>query len=468
MRRPDARKAAEDRARSDFGQGDVRRHIVAIAAPMALAQLVQILYSVVNRVYIGHIPGASSLALTGIGLSLPIVTIVLACANLFGMGGVSLCSIVRGGGDERQAERIMGNAFFMLACTSALIMALCYGFMEPMLRLFGASDASLPYAEEYLCVYLTGTPFVMFTTGMNGFINAQGFSRFGMATVLLGAAMNIVLDPILIFLAGWGVAGAAAGSVVSQFASAAWALRFLSGKRAIMRLTRDSVRPDVRVILSTMNLGLFGFVFQASNGVVQAVCSATLKGFGGDLFIGVMTVLTSVREVVVLPMTSLANAAQPVIGFNYGAGLGARIKQSVLFVTVVNVVYALTAWALLFAFPRQIMGAFNSDPAMLDAGVPALHVYFFGFFMMAFHSAGQSTFIGLGMARYATFFSLLRKVIVVVPLTLALPHMAGLGAMGVFLAEPVSNFVSGTACFAVMVRLMRKRFGPLYEKPQDK
>lgn len=458
--------AARDRARADFGQGDVRRHIVSIAAPMAVAQLVQILYSVVNRIYIGHIPGASSLALTGIGLSLPVVTIVLACANLFGMGGVSLCSIARGQGDDARAERIMGNAFFMIVCTSLLIMGACYGAMEPLLRLFGASDASLGYAEEYLRVYLIGTPFVMLAAGMNGFINAQGFSRFGMATVMLGAVMNIALDPILIFLAGWGVAGAALGSVVSQAASAAWALRFLAGKRAIMRLTPASVRPDGRIIRSTMNLGMFGFVFQASNGVVQAVCSATLKGFGGDLFIGVMTVLTSVREVAILPMQSLANAAQPVIGFNYGAKNAARIKRSVVFITVMNVVYAVVVWGLLFAFPRQVMGVFNSEEGLLAAGVPALHVYFFGFFMMALHSAGQSTFIGLGLARYATFFSLLRKVFVVVPLTLLLPHVVGLGAMGVFLAEPISNFVSGLSCFGVMVHQVRKRFGPLLDRSE--
>lgn len=340
--------AARDRERADFGQGDVRRHIVSIAAPMAVAQLVQILYSVVNRIYIGHISGASSLALTGIGLSLPVVTIVLACANLFGMGGVSLCSIARGQGDDARAERIMGNAFFMIVCTSLLIMGACYGAMEPLLRLFGASDASLGYAEEYLRVYLIGTPFVMLAAGMNGFINAQGFSRFGMATVMLGAVMNIALDPILIFVAGWGVAGAALGSVVSQAASAAWALRFLAGKRAIMRLTPASVRPDGRIIRSTMNLGMFGFVFQASNGVVQAVCSATLKGFGGDLFIGVMTVLTSVREVAILPMQSLANAAQPVIGFNYGAKNAARIKRSVVFITAMNVVYAVVVWGAAF------------------------------------------------------------------------------------------------------------------------
>lgn len=447
---------ALDQERGDFAHGSVRRHIVRIAAPMALAQLVQILYSVVDRIYIGHIPGASSTALTGLGLSLPLVTIILACANLYGTGGVSLCSIARGKGDEERAERIMGNSFFMILVTSVLIMALCYVVMEPLLRLFGASNESLPYARDYLMWYLVGTPFVMISTGMVGFINAQGFVKFGMATILLGAVTNIVLDPIFIFAMGWGIVGAAVASVIAQLLSAAWAFRFLTGKRALLRLTRASMRPSSSIVKSIMSLGLSGFVFQATNGIVQAVCTATLRTFGGDLFIGIMTVLTSVREVVILPMMSLANAAQPVIGFNYGAGLAPRIKSSIAFITVTNVIYGIVAWGLLFVFPSQVMGLFNSDPELLANGVPALHLYFLGFFMMAFHSAGQSTFIGLGLARHATFFSLLRKVIVVVPLTLILPHVGGLGATGVFLAEPISNFVSGISCFTVMLFALRR------------
>lgn len=330
--------------------------------------------------------------------------------------------------------------------------------MRPMLYLFGASDASYPYAAEYLRLYLMGTPFAMIGTGMNGFINAQGFSGTGMATVLIGAAVNIALDPLFIFVFGMGVSGAALATTLSQLLSATWVLKFLLGKKTLFRLQKTGMRPEGRLLKEIISLGMAGFVVYASNGAVQIACNATLRDFGGDVYVGVMTILNSVRDVVSMPMQGLTNASQPVLGFNLGAGAYDRIKKSIAFVTAMGVSYMLLAWGILFLFPEPLMRIFNSDTELLAKGVPALHIYFFGFFMMAFQFVGQSTFVGLGMAKQSVFFSLLRKIIIVVPLTLILPHVAGLGVMGVFLAEPISNFIGGTASFTTMLALTGRLF----------
>ena len=442
----------------DFSVGSVTRHIVSLAIPMTVAQLVQILYNLVDRIYIGHLPGASSLALTGLGLTFPVITIIMAFTNLFGMGGAPLCSIARGRHDTARAERIMGNTLLMLCLSAAVLMALCYGLLRPILFLFGASGDSYPYAAAYLRIYLIGTPFVMIGTGMNGFINAQGFARVGMVTILMGAAVNIVLDPVFIFLLGLGVAGAAAATVLSQLLSAAWVMRFLLGRRTLLRLTRANLRPDGAVLRDITRLGMAGFIMSVSNGAVQISCNTTLRAFGGDVYVGIMTVLNSVRDVVSLPCQGLNNAAQPVLGFNYGAGQFGRVKQAIRFTVTASVLYMLAAWLLVFLFPRPLMQVFNSDPELLKKGVPALHLYFFGFFMMALQIASQAVFVGLGQSRHAIFFSILRKIIIVVPLTLLLPRLAGLGVHGVFLAEPISNFVGGAACFVTMLFTVRHLF----------
>ena len=442
-------------SKSDFSIGSVIRHIMALAVPMTVAQLVQVLYNIVDRIYIGHLPGASSLALTGLGLTFPVVTIITAFTNLFGMGGAPLCSIARGSHDEARAQRIMDCTFTMLCASCFFLMALCYVFLRPLVYLFGASDASFPYAQQYLTIYLLGTPFVMLGTGMNGFINVQGFARTGMVTILLGAAVNIVLDPIFIFVFGLGVRGAAIATVISQFLSAAWVLRFLTGRKTLLRLTRGSLRAEPALLREIVGLGTASFIMSATTGVVQVACNTTLRDSGGDVYVGVMTVLNSVRDVVALPIQGLSNAAQPVLGYNYGARRFPRVKKGIAFISAASVVYMLAAWLLLFVFPEPVMRIFNSNEELIAKGVPSLHIYFFGFFMMALQFAGQSTFVGLGQSKQAIFFSLLRKIIIVVPLTLILPRV-GFGVNGVFLAEPVSNFVGGTVCFTAMLFTVRR------------
>ena len=418
---------------------------------MTFAQLINVLYSVVDRIYIGHLPHTSTEALTGIGLTLPVITIVTAFANLFGMGGAPLFSMERGRENTDKARTIMGNSFALILIFGLLLSLLCYLFKEPLLYLFGASDTTYPYADAYLSIYLLGTIFVMISLGMNNFINAQGFGVMGMLTVSIGAVLNLILDPVFIFIFGLGIRGAAVATVISQMISALWVLKFLTGKKALITLNRRSMRIKRRLIRDITTLGLSGFIMSITNGAVQIICNATLQNYGGDLYIGIMTVINSVREIVNIPVNGFTNSAQPVMSFNYGAQKYGRVKSAIRFMTMVCIVFTLIVWALIFFFPHFFIQVFNSDPALLDNGIPALHVYFFGIFMMALQFSGQSTFVALGYSRHAIFLSLLRKAVIVIPLTIWLPTVGNLGTTGVFLAEPISNFIGGTACFVTMM-----------------
>lgn len=445
--------------RNDFSKGSVVKNIWSLAVPMTVAQLVNVLYSVVDRVYIGHLPHTSTEALTGIGLALPVITMITAFSNLFGMGGAPLCSIARGAGDGERAEKIMGNSFTMLLLSGAALMAVCYLAMKPMLFLFGASIQTYPYAKGYLSVYLLGTLFVMISLGMNNFINAQGFGKMGMITVLIGAILNIILDPVFIFIFHMGVYGAATATVISQGVSALYVFWFLRGDRALFRLRRKTMRLDGKLVREITGLGLSGFVMSVTNGAVQIVCNAMLSRYGGDLYVGVMTVVNSVREIITMPVNGLTNGAQPVIGFNYGAGEYDRVKKAIRFMGISCVIFTCAVWGLLFVAPQFFIHLFNSEPELLKAGVGAFRIYFFGIFLMALQFTGQSTFVALGKSRQAVFFSLLRKAIIVIPLTILFPMIGGLGVHGVFLAEPVSNLIGGVACFVTMYVTVYRKLG---------
>ena len=436
---------------NDLGKDKINKLVFAIAIPCMIAQFVNVLYSVIDRIYIGHIPHVSADALTGVGLTLPIITVITAFSNLFGMGGAPLCSIARGGHEEERAEEVMGNSFVMLLISGIILMTACLVFRKPLLYLFGASDVTYPYADQYISIYLCGTLFVMISLGMNNFINAQGFGKTGMLTVLLGAVLNIILDPILIFGFGMGVSGAAVATVISQGASALWVFRFLTGKKALLRLRRRSMRLRGSLVREITLLGTSGFVMSVTNGLVQIVCNAVLARHGGDLYVGVMTVINSVREIINMPLTGLTSGAQPVIGYNYGAKCYDRVKSAVRFMTVWSIVFAFAVWAVIFFEPRFFMQLFTQEGELIREGIPAMRIYFCGIFMMALQFAGQSTYVALNRPKQAVFFSLLRKVIIVVPLTILLPMIGGLGTDGVFLAEPVSNVLGGTACFATML-----------------
>ncbi|MGM9522715.1 MAG: MATE family efflux transporter [Oscillospiraceae bacterium] len=436
---------------NDFSKGSVVSNIMRLAAPMTLAQLINVLYNVVDRVYIGHLPEASTQALTGIGLALPIITIITAFTNLFGTGGAPLFSMARGAGDKDRAERIMGTTFSTMLLVGAVLAVTCFALRRPLLYLFGASDATYPYAAAYIEIYLAGTLFVMISLGMNSFINAQGFGVTGMLTVSIGAVLNLILDPLFIFVFDMGVRGAATATVASQLISALWVLRFLTGKKAVIKLTRRSLHISLPLVREICTLGMSGFIMSITNGSVQIICNATLQRWGGDLYVGIMTVINSVREIATTPMTGITSGAQPVISFNYGAKEYGRVKSAIKFMSAACIGITLATWGLIVLFPRFFIHLFNSDPELLEKGVSAMHIYFFGIFLMALQHSGQSTFVALGKSRHAIFFSLFRKAIIVIPLTLWLPTVAGLGTDGVFLAEPISNLIGGGACFITML-----------------
>ena len=436
---------------NDFSKSSVAGNILRLALPMTVAQLINVLYSVVDRMYIGRLPDAAGNALTGLGLTFPILSIVTAFANLFGMGGSPLFSIQRGKGDRDRAQVILGNTFALLVGTGVALTVVLLVLKRPLLYAFGASDATYPYADGYLTIYLLGSVFVMISLGMNQFINAQGFGRTGMLTVLIGAVTNILLDPVFIFVLGMGVQGAALATILSQFLSAVWAVSFLRGKKALIRLEWGSMRLQPKLVWQIVSLGFSSFVMAITNSIVQVACNSTLQSFGGDLYVGVMTIINSVREVVSTPINGVTSAAQPVMGFNYGAQEYRRVRSGIVFTTIVCVVYTTAVWLLLFLFPRFFIGLFTGEEALREAAVPSMHIYFFGFFMMSLQMAGQSAAVALGRSKQAVFFSLFRKVIIVTPLTLLLPHLFGLGVNGVFLAEPISNFIGGGACYITML-----------------
>ncbi len=442
--------------KSDFSQGSIAKNILSLAIPLTLAQLTVVLYNVVDRAFIGHIDAVGRDAFTGIGLVMPITYIINAFANLCGTGGAPLCSIARGKNDDKRAQRIMGVSFSFLLLSGGALTLFFYLFHEPILYLSGGSPETVSHARSYLLIYLAGTIPVMIGLGMNPFINAQGFGKTGMMTTLLGAVINLILDPIFIFGLNMGVQGAALATVIAQTCSAAWVLVFLTGPSAILRLSRESLGLDAAILKRVCSLGLTGFTFSVTNSLVQALGNAQLQTYGsvtgnGSLYVAAMTAITSIREIVFQPIRGLTQGAQPVIGYNYGAGQYSRVRESIRFLTVSCLSYNVVIWLVLMLFPQAFILLFNDDAGLLETGVRTMRVYYAAYVMMSFQMIGQNTFVALGRAKNAVFFSLFRKVILVVPLMLVLPRMWGLGPYGVFAAEPISDIIGGLACYVTMM-----------------
>ncbi len=435
--------------KQDFSQGSVAGCMLRMAIPMTIAQLVNVLYNITDRFFIGHIDGGASAGLTGVGIVFPIISLITAFTNLFGMGGAPLCAIARGKKDTLLAERIMGTTCYMLFVTAVIITSLGLVLCSPLLSWFGASADTYTYAYDYFSVYILGTPFAMLSLGMNGFINSQGFGQIGMVTITVGAVVNIVLDPLLIYGLGMGVRGAAVATIISQLLSALWVMRFLTGPRAILRLRREFIRWCPELIGDVVRLGFCSFIMSFTNAATQLAYNTALRGLGGDVYIGAMTVINSLREVVSMPVNGITGGAQPVLGYNYGAGEYDRVKQGILFMTGVCTAYMLLAWGVIFLFPEFLVRMFSNDPQLIAVGTHLLHIYFFGFCFMALQMSGQSVFTALGKAKHAIFFSLFRKVGLVIPLIFLLPRFLGID--GVLWSEPISNLIGGTACFLVMM-----------------
>lgn len=436
----------------DFSKGSVTQNIIRVAAPMLVAQILNLMYNIVDRIYIGRIPGEGLLALGGVGLCFPFISLITAFTNLYGAGGAPLCSIERGRGNTEEAEKIMNTSFCLLVLTGGLLTLFGSVFCRPVLVLFGASDSSLPYALPYMRIYLFGAVFSMVALGMNPFINSQGFANVGMTTIFLGAVTNIILDPLFIFVLGFGIQGAAWATVCSQALSAVFVMRFLMSGKAELRLWLNR-KPQLlkRHVLDIIGLGSASFVMQCTNSLVQIACNRMLGTFGGDVYVSTMTIIHSVRQILDTPVMAIADGASPILSFNYGAKRYDAVKKAIRFVTWTALVYTTAVWALVLLLPEMFIGIFNRDSSLLEVAVPALHIYFFAFLFQALQYSGQTVFKSLNKKKQAIFFSLLRKAVIVVPLTFLLPYVGGLGAMGVFAAEPVSNFLGGSACFLAMV-----------------
>ena len=442
--------------KSDFSKGSISRAILRLALPMTLAQLINILYSIVDRVYLGHLPGTEHLALTGVSLALPIINIMMSIAALCGSGGSPLFAIERGKRNDAEAEFIMGNSFFLLLFFGIIMTAAVMIFIKPILYLFGASDVTFPFARDYLSIYTIGTLFVMIGLGMNPFINAQGFGRTGMMTVAIGAAINIVLDPIFIFVLGMGVRGAALATIIAQFCSALWVMRFLTGKRAVLHLKLTRMRLQAKRVRRILGLGLSGFFMSITTSLTQIACNVALQQYGGDLFVGVMAVINSLREVIFMALTGIQNGAVPVIGFNYGAEEYGRVRQSIKFSTMLTVSYSMFTWIIIMLVPGALVRIFSSEPDLIAAAIPAMRKYFALYVFMSLQTSGQFVFLGLGRSKHAVFFSSLRKAFIAAPLTFLLPFL-GMGTDGVFYAEAISHFIGGMACFMTMYFVVYRR-----------
>lgn len=442
------------KSRVDFSTGRVQSNIISMAFPMLIAQLFNILYSIVDRIYLGNMQEVGEIALSGIGICLPVITLISGFSNLFGLGGAPIYSIARGSGNDEEAEKVMHNAFIMLLISGLIIGMAGFLFMKPLLYMLGATDVTYPYAASYFKIYLSGTCFSMISLGMNPYINSQGFAGTGMITVVSGACVNFILDPIFIFVLDMGIKGAAIATVISQIVSAVWVVSFLKGKKPEHRLKLTALKIDIDCIKSITKLGMANFVMSCTDSLTQVVCNRMLLIYGGEIYIGIMTILNSVRQLVLTPVSAITDGASSVISYNYGAKKMSGVNESIKFMTKLATAYSIILCGLILLFPKIFMSLFTNDMDMLDIGSTAMRIYFSVFFMMAFQYSGQSVFKSLNKAGYAIFFSLFRKVILVVPITLFLPEI--IGVSGVFYAEAISNVVGGGICYLTMMLSVNK------------
>ncbi len=437
----------------DFEHGTVTSNILNAALPMLVAQIFNLLYNVVDRIYIARIPDVGTTALGAVGLCFPVIVIITAFSNLFGTGGAPLFSIARGKGDREEASQIMNTSFTMLCWCAVMLMLFGLIFARPILRIFGASDEALPYAYPYMMIYLLGTVASMIATGMNPFINSQGYSTVGMLSVALGAVTNLILDPIFIFVFGFGIKGAAIATILSQFLSAAFVVNFLHNKAEyrVKLLGFRELTDSLTLVKNIVSLGTAGFIMQLTNSLVTICCNNVLAVTGGDLYVSVMTIVSSVRQIIETPLHSLTEGSSPILSFNYGARKPKRVKKAAIVMTLLVLAYSAIAWGAILLVPEFLIGIFSSDPVLQADAVPALKLYFAAFIFMDLQYIGQTTFKSLNKKKQAIFFSLLRKVFIVVPLTYFLPYGLHMGTNGVFMAEPVSNVIGGSLCFITML-----------------
>lgn len=433
----------------------VGKLLFRLAVPAVAAQLVNMLYNIVDRIYIGHIKDVGALALTGVGVCLPIIMIVSAFAALVSMGGAPRASIHMGQGDNKMAEKTLGSCFALQLVISAVLTTVLLIWNRDLLAQFGASARTIGYATDYMNIYAIGTVFVQLTLGMNAFINAQGFAKMGMKTVLIGAVCNIILDPILIFGFDMGVRGAALATILSQAVSAVWVLCFLSGKKTTLRLKRQTVRFDFGIIAPCVALGLAPFIMQSTESVISVCFNSSLLRYGGDIAVGAMTILTSVMQFAMLPMQGFAQGAQPISSYNFGANNAPRVKQTFYLLLKVCLIYSSLLWAFIMLFPQVFAGIFTGDAALINFTAPALRIYCGSLFLFGAQIACQMTFISLGNAKSSIVVAIMRKFILLLPLIYLLPKLLADKTNAVYMAEPIADLlaVAFTCClFAVQFK----------------
>ncbi len=435
-----------------MAEGGIGRWIFSLAAPAVVAQVINLLYNIVDRIYIGHMPGVGATALTGVGLCMPILMLVNAFAMLSGAGGAPRAAIAMGRGDNDAAERITGNCLTLLLGIAVVLTVGFFTFAPQLLRLFGASDATLPYALSYTRIYVLGSVFVLIVLGMNPFITTQGFSKFSMLTTVIGAVCNIILDPILIFGLNMGVAGAAVATVISQGISAVWVVRFLCGKRTRLHLRLPNLRPRAKVILPCLALGVSSFVMSATESLLSISFNASLSRYGGDVAVGAMTIITSVSQLISLPMQGMCQGGQPLIGYNFGAGKPGRVKKAFAFQFGICVGYATLFWVAVMTMPRLFVNIFNSDPELVEYTVWGMRIYMAGIFASGFQVSCQQAFVALGQAKVSLLLACERKLILLIPLIFILPlFMPDNKVFAVFLAEPVSDILAAATTVTVFM-----------------
>lgn len=443
--------------------------MLRLAAPAIAAQVINLLYNMVDRIYIGHMEGVGQMALTGVGVCLPLITLISAFAALAGMGSAPRASIFLGKGEKDKAEKTLGNAVSLLFLMAVILTALFFFFAEDLLLLFGASENTIGYAVEYMKIYSCGTLFVQFTLGLNVFISAQGFARTSMLTVMIGAVCNIILDPILIFGLDMGVAGAALATIVSQAVSMVWILCFLTGKKTVLRIKKENFRLSAEIILPSVALGLSPFIMQSTESLLSVCFNSSLLKYGGDVAVGTMTIASSIMNFAMLPMQGLTQGAQPIVSYNYGAHNMERVKAGFRILLISCVAYSMTLWALVMVFPGAFIRLFSSSRELLEFGAPCVRRYMLMEGIFGVQIACQQTFVALGNAKNSLFLALLRKVFLLIPLIYIMPAVFRANqTMAVFTAEPVADFLAVTTTTIMFARYFRKIMGereaPLHSK----
>ncbi len=443
-------------AKQDLGVGSIRKLLLQLAIPAVVGQVVNLLYNIIDRIYIGHMPDIGGDALTGVGLFTPILMLLTAFAMLAGSGGAPLAAIAMGKGDREKAERIMANCFTLLLGFSVVLTAVFYFTAPTLLTWFGASADTLPYAVEYGRIYILGTIAVQLVMGMNPFLTTQGFAKMSMLTTVIGAGINIILDPIFIFVFDMGVAGAALATVLSQLVSAVWILKFLTGKRTMLKLKPSNMPLKKDIFLPCLALGVSSFVMISTESILSISFTASLSKFGGDVAVGAMTVLTSLMQLVSMPLTGVCQGGQPLISYNYGAKKYDRVKSAFFWQFGICVGYTFLFWTLLMLIPRVFAGIFTSDTALVDYAAWAIRIYMVGVFAMGAQMSCQQAFVALGQAKVSLLMACLRKIILLIPLIFILPLFFSDKSMAVFLAEPIADIIAAAVTTTMFFRFFRK------------